>query len=91
VQRFGASLAGDQELRERLEARLSDIVAFFVTSYGPELSTVIGHTIERWDGREAATRIELHIGRDLQFIRINGTVIGSLAGLAIHALSRLVS
>ena len=91
VQRFGASLTSDQELRERLESRLSDIVAFFVTSYGPELATVIGHTIERWDGREAATRIELHIGRDLQFIRINGTVIGSLAGLAIHALSQLVS
>ncbi|MBK8460294.1 MAG: DUF445 domain-containing protein [Micropruina sp.] len=90
VQRFGASLTSDQELRQRLEARLSDVVAFMVTSYGPELSTVISHTIERWDGREAATRIELHIGRDLQFIRINGTVVGALAGLVIHALSHLI-
>lgn len=91
VQRFGESLLTDAELRERLEARLADIVAFFVTQYGPELSNVISHTIERWDGREAAQRIELHVGRDLQFIRINGTVVGALAGLAIHGISLLVA
>ncbi len=90
VQRFGESLLTDDELRSQLEARLSDVVAFFVTQYGPELSNVISHTIERWDGREAADRIELHVGRDLQFIRINGTVIGGLAGLAIHAISQLL-
>ena len=48
---------------------------------------MITHTIERWDGQEAARRIELHVGRDLQFIRINGTVVGGLVGVAIHAAS----
>jgi len=48
---------------------------------------VITNTIEKWDGREAADRIELHVGRDLQFIRINGTVVGGLVGVIIHAVS----
>ena len=51
---------------------------------------MISHTIQRWDGRDASKRIELYVGRDLQFIRINGTVVGALAGLVIHAVSQLV-
>ena len=54
------------------------------------MTTVITHTIERWDGKEAAARIELHVGRDLQFIRINGTVVGGLVGVVIHAVTLLV-
>jgi uncharacterized membrane-anchored protein YjiN (DUF445 family) len=46
--------------------------------------------VNRWDGREAADRIELHVGRDLQFIRINGTIVGGLVGLVIHAVSVLL-
>ena len=57
---------------------------------GAEVTTVITHTIERWDGKEAARRIELHVGRDLQFIRINGTIVGGLVGVLIHAVSLLV-
>ena len=55
--------------------------------YGTELTTVITHTIERWDGKEAARRIELHVCRDLQFIRINGTIVGGIVGVALHALT----
>ena len=91
VQRFGASLLADDALRARLERQLEDATAFVVRTYGADLSTVISHTIERWDGTQAARRIELHVGRDLQFIRINGTVVGCLAGLAIHAVSLLVT
>ena len=51
-----------------------------------------GHlaTVDRWDGKEASERIELHVGRDLQFIRINGTLVGGLVGLVIHAVTLLV-
>ena len=56
----------------------------------PSSATVISATVNRWDGRETAQRIELHVGRDLQFIRINGTVVGGLVGLLIHALSDLI-
>ena len=62
-------------------------MVFVVDRYGAELTAVITHTIERWDGKEAARRIELHVGRDLQFIRINGTIVGGLVGVLIHAFS----
>ena len=58
-------------------------------AYSSEVATVISDTIARWDGAEASRRIELQVGRDLQFIRINGTVVGALAGLAIHAITVL--
>ena len=51
---------------------------------------IITDTIERWDAEEASRRIELHVGRDLQFIRINGTVVGALAGLVIYAVAQLL-
>ena len=57
-----------------------------IRTYGSEIVSVISDTIERWDGREAAARIELHVGRDLQFIRINGTVVSGLVGLLIHTV-----
>jgi uncharacterized membrane-anchored protein YjiN (DUF445 family) len=45
--------------------------------------------VARWDADDASERIELHVGRDLQYIRINGTVVGALAGIAIHAIGVL--
>jgi uncharacterized membrane-anchored protein YjiN (DUF445 family) len=49
---------------------------------------VISQTVERWDTEETSRRVELQVGRDLQFIRINGTVVGALAGLAIHTVAQ---
>ena len=51
---------------------------------------MVSGTISRWDGRETSDRLELLLGPDLQFIRINGTVVGGLAGLAIHAAAHLL-
>ena len=51
---------------------------------------IIAETIERWDGEEAADKIELMVGKDLQFIRLNGTVVGALVGLAIYTVSQLL-
>ncbi len=82
---FAERLAVDEELRRRLDGVVADAVVFMVDRYGAELTTIITSTIERWDGEEAARRIELHVGRDLQFIRINGTIVGGLVGVLIHA------
>lgn len=87
--RLGERIAGDDALRERIDEDVGAGIAFVVENYGGELAPVISQVIARWDGREAAERIELHVGRDLQFIRINGTVVGGLAGITIHALSSL--
>ena len=58
--------------------------------YGPQIVGVIGETIQRWDGQKASRTIELYMGRDLQFIRINGSIVGALAGLAIHTVASLL-
>jgi len=87
---FATRLRDDAALRARLDTMAADAAVFAVDRYGSEVTAVITHTIERWDGREAADRIELHVGRDLQFIRINGTIVGGLVGVVIHAVSVLV-
>ena len=84
---FGERVGTDAALRTKLDTWLSDFAVWAVGRYGDELTAVITHTIERWDGREAAGKIELHVGRDLQFIRINGTIVGGLVGVLIHAVS----
>ena len=88
---LGEHLAEDEAWQGRLELHLGEVVAFFVNTYGDELAEVISVTVERWDADEASERIELFVGRDLQFIRINGTVVGALAGLVIHSVSVLIA
>jgi uncharacterized membrane-anchored protein YjiN (DUF445 family) len=84
---FAERLLDDDTKRRRLDGLVADGAVFAVDRYGTELTAVITHTIQRWDGKEAAERIELHVGRDLQFIRINGTIVGGLVGVLIHGVS----
>ncbi len=86
---LAARLQDDAVLQDRVDRALADAGAYVVEHYGGEVATIISATVERWDGQETADRVELHVGRDLQFIRINGTVVGGLAGLTIHAVSHL--
>ncbi len=90
IEGASARLRTDAGLRARLDRLAADGAVFAVERYGAELTAVITHTIERWDGKEAAQRIELHVGRDLQFIRINGTIVGGLVGVLIHAISVVI-
>ncbi|MGC5583511.1 DUF445 domain-containing protein [Ornithinimicrobium sp. W1679] len=87
---FGERLQQDEALRGRLEEWTADTVVSLVARYGPEITSVISGTIRRWDAAEASDKIELHVGRDLQFIRLNGTVVGALVGLLIHTVSQLL-
>ncbi len=89
VVRIGESLRDDAELRDKVDTWIARAAQHLVSQYGVEITAIITDTIERWDAEEASRRIELHVGRDLQFIRINGTVVGSLAGLVIYAVARL--
>jgi uncharacterized membrane-anchored protein YjiN (DUF445 family) len=84
---FGKRVGRDDDLRDKLDTWAADVVVWAIGRYGNELTAVITQTIERWDGTEAARKIELHVGRDLQFIRINGTVVGGLVGVVIHTVS----
>ena len=89
VVRIGESLRDDADLRDKVDNWIVRAAQHLVSEYGVEITAIITDTIERWDAEEASRRIELHVGRDLQFIRINGTVVGALAGLAIYAVAQL--
>jgi uncharacterized membrane-anchored protein YjiN (DUF445 family) len=86
---FGQRLQQDPELRSRIDGRGASLAVFLVTRYGKELTSVITQTVGQWDGREASRKIELHVGKDLQFIRINGTIVGGLVGVLIHTVAVL--
>ena len=90
VVRIGESLRDDADLRAKVDNWIVRGAQHLVSEYGAEITTIITDTIERWDADEASRRIELHVGRDLQFIRINGTVVGSLAGLVIYTGAHLL-
>jgi uncharacterized membrane-anchored protein YjiN (DUF445 family) len=87
---IGESLRDDADLRDKVDNWITRAAQHLVSQYGAEITTIITDTIERWDAEEASSRIELHVGRDLQFIRINGTVVGALAGLAIYSIAQLL-
>ena len=86
----GRALATDPAWQDRAARAAGALGARLVGRYRHEIAAVISSTIERWPPVEASRRIELYVGRDLQFIRINGTVVGSLAGLLIEVLTRLI-
>ncbi|WP_325096523.1 DUF445 domain-containing protein [Mycolicibacterium vinylchloridicum] len=87
---IGESLRDDVELRDKVDNWIVRGAQHLVAQYGAEITTIITDTIERWDAEEASRRIELHVGRDLQFIRINGTVVGALAGLIIYSVAQFM-
>jgi uncharacterized membrane-anchored protein YjiN (DUF445 family) len=87
---IGESLRDDSDLRDKVDNWIVRAAQHLVSQYGTEITAIITETIERWDADEASRRIELHVGRDLQFIRINGTVVGSLAGLIIYSIAQLL-
>ncbi|WP_373692423.1 DUF445 domain-containing protein [[Mycobacterium] kokjensenii] len=90
VVQIGESLRDKAELRDKVDNWIVRAAQHLVGHYGVEITAIITETIERWDAAEASRRIELHVGRDLQFIRINGTVVGALAGLAIYSIAQLM-
>ena len=90
VRDFGSRLVNDAELAGKVNAWIGDAAGYLVRTYRSDIAGVITDTVARWDAEETSRKIELQVGKDLQFIRINGTVVGSLAGLAIFTAAHLV-
>ncbi|MGI8697034.1 MAG: DUF445 domain-containing protein [Mycobacteriales bacterium] len=88
---LGEALRDDPALQAKVEGWIDEAVRYVVHTYRADIADLVAGTIARWDGVEASRRIELQVGRDLQFIRINGTVVGAIAGLVIYTISQLVS
>ncbi|KIS29067.1 membrane protein [Arthrobacter sp. SPG23] len=90
VHDFGTRLVVDPELAGKVNAWIGDAAGYLVKTYRSDIAGVITDTVARWDAEETSQKIELQVGKDLQFIRINGTVVGALAGLAIFTAAHLV-
>src|SRR6266496_104371 len=83
----GRRLGSDRRLQEGLERMVESGARALADQFHDELAGLVTGTIERWDAAETASQLELLLGRDLQFIRINGTVVGAGVGLALHAIA----
>ena len=83
----GRRLGTDQSLQDSLSRVLESGARRLADQFHDELAGLVTGTIERWDASETSTQLELLLGRDLQFIRINGTVVGAGVGLALHAIA----
>ncbi|WP_254552919.1 DUF445 domain-containing protein [Kitasatospora sp. MMS16-BH015] len=84
---FGQRLATDAKLQSKTDGWLQDAAQYVVETYRSEITALISDTVAGWDAADASRKIEANVGRDLQFIRINGTVVGALAGLLIHTVA----
>jgi uncharacterized membrane-anchored protein YjiN (DUF445 family) len=82
----GRRLDSDRSLHEGLERMVESAARALADQFHDELAGLVTGTIERWDAAETSSQLELLLGRDLQFIRINGTVVGAGVGLALHAI-----
>jgi uncharacterized membrane-anchored protein YjiN (DUF445 family) len=82
----GGRLGTDTRLQEGLERMVESGVRALAGQFHDELADLVTVTIERWDAAETSSQLELLLGRDLQYIRINGTVVGAGVGLALHAI-----
>jgi uncharacterized membrane-anchored protein YjiN (DUF445 family) len=87
---LGGRLSDDDALRGKVDSWVEGAAAYVVLNYRDEITTLITDTVQRWDAEETSRKIELQVGRDLQFIRINGTVVGALAGLLIYTVAQLI-
>lgn len=89
VRRIGTALKSDPTTAATLDAWLKQVLLYLVDNYRDPLSEIVSETIERWDAAETASRVELNIGSDLQFIRLNGTLVGGCVGLLLYFGSEL--
>lgn len=87
ISEVASRLREDEELQETVDGWLAETVKRTLAESGHEIVNLVAGTVERWDAKETSSRIELLVGKDLQYIRINGTIVGALVGLIIHVIS----
>lgn len=86
---MGQSLENDPRLKAAINMFARRAVAGLAASYGSSIVKLVSETVRRWDAQTITNRLEQTVGRDLQYIRINGTLVGGLVGLILHALDAL--
>jgi uncharacterized membrane-anchored protein YjiN (DUF445 family) len=90
IAQLAESLQTDPTLRELVQRHSHSIAGYLVERFSGDLADLVSSTVARWDTEETSRRIELQVGKDLQWIRVNGTVVGGLAGLVIYTVAQLL-
>jgi len=89
MRQMGTRLQEDPRVRVAVNRFARRAIAALVASYGDGIVTLVSETVRGWDARTVTDRLENAVGRDLQYIRINGTLVGGLVGVVIHAVATL--
>jgi len=90
IRSFAEAMSSDEAARAPLNRWLRGVIVRVAEAQREEIGRLISDTVARWDSRTFTERIESYVGDDLQYVRINGTLIGGLVGLVIHAASRVM-
>jgi len=89
IQQMIVSFREDQTMQENIDKYARQYVYKMVLKNSSEVGKIITNTVQKWDGTELSEKMELEVGKDLQYIRINGTLVGGLVGLLIYTLTHL--
>ncbi len=86
---LGEAMLRDEAVRNAINRNVEQIITEIVTTRGSEVAIFISDTVRKWDAQTMVDRVEINIGRDLQFVRINGTIVGGLVGALLFLITRL--
>ena len=87
IQKLSDSLQNDEELKIRINKWIRHFLYRMILKNSEEVQILISKTVSGWEGKELSNKLELEVGKDLQFIRINGTLVGGLVGLVIYTIT----
>ncbi|MFK8283307.1 DUF445 domain-containing protein [Capnocytophaga canis] len=90
IQKLSLQLHTDVELQQKINRQIQKTAYQFILKNRHEVGILISRTVGNWQGKELSRKLELEVGKDLQFIRINGTVVGGLAGVLIYAITQFL-
>lgn len=90
VDELAGNLKQDEALRQRIDGWIRLTAYTYILRNTENVGTLISNTVGNWQGRELSQKLELEVGKDLQYIRINGTLVGGLVGLLIYTITRLL-
>ena len=88
LMKLGTAVLGDAELLAKVDSWILDAVLYAVEQFRDEVAQLISYTVGQWDAEETSKKIELQIGKDLQYVRINGTLVGGLVGLLLYTITK---
>jgi uncharacterized membrane-anchored protein YjiN (DUF445 family) len=89
LMKLGNAVLADAELMAKVDAWILEAVLYAVEQFRGEVAQLISYTVGQWDAEETSKKIELQIGKDLQYVRINGTLVGGLVGLILYSITKV--